>query len=62
MNLKQYIKNYKVEKQYYNNYKKLIDNLCEDKVVQNFAFVKNSKSLPTHNSQENLAKKMEIKE
>ncbi len=25
-------------------------------------FVKNSKSLPTHNSQENLAKKMEIKE
>ena len=43
MNLKQYIKNYKVEKQYYNNYKKLIDNLCEDKVVQKFAFVKNSK-------------------
>ena len=43
MKLLEYIKNYKVEKQYYKNYKKLIDNLLENKVVKSFNFVKNSK-------------------
>lgn len=42
MNLRHYLKQLKIEKQYFNNYKELIDSIKDNKIIKKFNFTTNS--------------------